>query len=118
MHPQIVRDGPGDCPICGMALEPVMPAAAVVPNPELGDFTRRLIVSAGLSVPLLVLAMGELVGLPFQRWLGAAFGGLELLIASPVVLWAAAPLWRRFVASVRNRSPNMWTLIGLGVASA
>ena len=118
MHPQIVRDGPGDCPICGMALEPVMPAAAAEPNPELGDFTRRLIVSAGLSVPLLVLSMGELVGLPFQRWLGAAFGWLELLIASPVVLWAAAPFWRRFVASVRNRSPNMWTLIGLGVAAA
>ena len=118
MHPQIVRDATGDCPICGMALEPVVPAAEPGPNPELSDFTRRLVVSAALSVPLLVLSMGELVGLPFQRWLGAALGWVELLIASPVVLWAAWPFWRRFAASLRNRSPNMWTLIGLGVAAA
>jgi Cu+-exporting ATPase len=118
MHPQIVQDGPGFCPICGMALEPVMASLDDGPNPELVDFTRRLIVSAALSVPILVLSMGELVGLNFQMWLGPWFGWIELLLASPVVLWAAWPFWQRFVASLRNRSPNMWTLIGLGVAAA
>ena len=89
------------------------------PNPELADFTRRLVVSAALSVPILVLAMGDMVGIPFHHWLGSvAFDWLQLLLATPVVLWAALPFFRRFVASLRNRSPNMWTLIGLGVGAA
>jgi len=118
MHPEIVQDGPGACPICGMALEPMVASLDDGPNPELVDFTRRLIVSAALSVPILVLSMGELVGLDFPRWLGPWFGWIELVLASPVVLWAAWPFFQRFWSSLRNRSPNMWTLIGLGVGAA
>jgi Cu+-exporting ATPase len=119
MHPQIVRDAPGDCPICGMALEPVMPTLDDKPNPELIDFTRRLWISAALSLPLLILGMGPMLGLPVRTWIGEPLAGyLELLLASPVVLWAALQFFRRFVASIRNRSANMWTLIGLGVGTA
>jgi len=119
MHPQIVQDGPGDCPICGMALEPTVASLEDGPNPELVDFTRRLIVSAALSAPILVLSMGEVVGLDFRKWLGAqALDWIELVLATPVVLWAALPFFRRFWASLVNRSPNMWTLIGLGVGAA
>ena len=119
MHPQIVQDGPGDCPICGMALEPMVASLEDGPNPELVDFTRRLIVSAALSAPILVLSMGEVVGLDFRGWLGAqVLNWIELVLATPVVLWAALPFFRRFWASLVNRSPNMWTLIGLGVGAA
>ena len=120
MHPQIVRDGPGDCPICGMALEPMMPVGADQgPNPELADFTRRFWVSAALSVPLLVLGMGAMVGLPIRAWIGEPLASwIELLLASPIVLWAAMPFYRRFWRSLLHRAPNMWTLIGLGVGAA
>ncbi len=119
MHPEIVRDAPGSCPICGMALEPMVATLDDAPNPELRDFTRRLIVSAALSVPILVLSMGDLVGLRFNDWLGAGVvRWIELVLATPVVLWAALPFFRRFWDSLRNRSPNMWTLIGLGVGAA
>jgi P-type Cu+ transporter len=119
MHPQIVRDGPGDCPICGMALEPMVASLDDGPNHELADFTRRLIVSAALSVPILLLAMGSAIGLPFRGWIGEQNAlWVELVLATPVVVWAAWPFFRRFIASVRNRSPNMWTLIGLGVGAA
>ncbi|MEQ1900522.1 MAG: heavy metal translocating P-type ATPase [Devosia sp.] len=119
MHPQIVRDVPGDCPICGMALEPTVVSLEDAPNPELVDFTRRLIVSAALSIPVLVLSMGEVVGLDFARWLGPRLLiWIQLVLATPVVLWAALPFFRRFWNSLRNRSPNMWTLIGLGVGAA
>jgi Cu+-exporting ATPase len=120
MHPEIIRDKPGDCPICGMALEPLMPAAAdEQPNPELADFTRRFWVSAALSVPLLAIGMGPMLGLPVRQWIGEPLAGyVELGLASPVVLWAALPFFRRFINSLRNRSPNMWTLIGLGVGVA
>ena len=119
MHPEIVKDGPGDCPICGMALEPMVASLDDAPNPELADFTRRLIVSAALSVPIVLLAMGSMIGLPFREWIGERNAlWAELVLATPVVLWAAWPFFRRFVASLRNRSPNMWTLIGLGVGAA
>jgi Cu+-exporting ATPase len=119
MHPEIVRDGPGDCPICGMALEPVMPTAEAGPNPELVDFTRRFWVSAVLSVPLLVIAMGPMLGLPVERLVDMRIlHWVELALATPVVLWAALPFFRRFLSSLRNRRPNMWTLIGLGVGAA
>jgi Cu+-exporting ATPase len=119
MHPEIVTDGPGDCPICGMALEPVVASLDDGPNPELEDFSRRLLVSAALSVPILLLAMGGMIGLPFRGWIGErAALWAELVLATPVVLWAAWPFFRRFAASLRNRSPNMWTLIGLGVGAA
>jgi len=120
MHPEIVRDAPGDCPICGMALEPMGAAAGDEgPNPELVDFMRRFWVSAALSVPLLVLTMGAMAGLPFRAWIGEAnVVWVELVLATPVVLWAAIPFFRRAWNSVLNRSPNMWTLIGLGVGAA
>ena len=120
MHPEIVRDGPGDCPICGMALEPMgVPTGEEGPNPELVDFTRRFWISAALSVPLLAIAMGPMLGLPFRDWIGEPQAAwLELILATPVVLWAALPFFRRGAASIANRSPNMWTLISIGVASA
>lgn len=120
MHPEIIRDKPGSCPICGMALEPMMPTGEEGPNPELVDFTRRFWVSAVLSIPLLVITMGPMVGLPFLRdWLGEqAAVWVELVLATPVVLWAALPFFERGWASIVNRSPNMWTLISLGVGAA
>lgn len=119
MHPEIVRDGPGDCPLCGMALEPMTPSLDDGPNPELVDFTRRFWVSAALSVPLLILTMGPMVGLPIRDWIGERTAiWLELLLATPVVLWAALPFFRRGWASIVNRSPNMWTLISIGVTTA
>ena len=119
MHPEIVKDGPGDCPICGMALEPMVASLEDGPNPELVDFTRRLWVSALLSVPILVLAMGGMVGLPVREWIGEPLSSwIELALATPVVLWAAFPFFRRAWNSLVNRSPNMWTLIGLGVGAA
>src|SRR5690606_21497110 len=114
MHPEIARDGPGDRPICGLALEPMVASLDDGPNPELVDFARRLWVSAGLAVPILVLAMGGMVGLPVREWIGEPLSSwLELILATRVVLWAAYPFFRRFWNSLRNRSPNMWTLIGL-----
>ncbi|MGB3540523.1 MAG: heavy metal translocating P-type ATPase, partial [Mesorhizobium sp.] len=121
MHPEIIRDKPGDCPICGMALEPMgVPTGEEGPNPELVDFSRRFWVSALLSVPLLLLTMGPMVGLPFLRtWLSEpAAVWVEFALATPVVLWAALPFFKRGWASILNRSPNMWTLISLGVGAA
>jgi Cu+-exporting ATPase len=120
MHPEIVRDAPGACPICGMALEPMgVPTGEEGPNPELVDFTRRLWVSAVLALPLFILAMAPMVGLPLRDWIGARLSvWIELLLATPVVLWAAAPFFERGWQSVVNRSPNMWTLISLGVGAA
>ncbi|WP_132959750.1 heavy metal translocating P-type ATPase [Rhizobium sp. BK251] len=120
MHPEVISDHPGDCPKCGMALEPMgVPPADEGPNPELIDFTRRLWVSAVLSVPLLALSMGPMLGLPLRETIGEPLATwIELLLATPVVLWAALPFFRRAWASVVNRSPNMWTLIGLGVGTA
>ncbi|WP_054006466.1 heavy metal translocating P-type ATPase [Cypionkella psychrotolerans] len=117
MHPEIVRDAPGACPICGMALEPMVPTDE--PSHELTDFTRRMWISAAAAVPLIVLTMGPMVGLPVRDWIGHQVAGyLESLLATPVVLWAAQPFFRRGWDSVVNRSPNMWTLISLGVAAA
>jgi Cu+-exporting ATPase len=120
MHPQIVRDGPGTCPICGMALEPRAAHAQEGPNPELVDMQRRFWACALLSAPLVLLGMAELVpGRPFEHLLGGRARGLvELVLATPVVLWGGWPFFVRFVESLRNRSPNMFTLIGLGVATA
>ena len=120
MHPEVVSDRPGDCPKCGMALEPMgIPPDDEGPNPELVDFTRRLWVSAILALPLLALGMGPMLGLPLREMIGEPQATyLELLLATPVVLWAALPFFRRAWASVVNRSPNMWTLIGLGVGTA
>ena len=120
MHPEIIRDKPGSCPICGMALEPMgVPTGDEGPNPELIDFTRRLWVSAALSLPLLFIAMGPMVGLPIREWLGERMAAwIELALATPVVLWAAIPFFHRGWESMVNRSPNMWTLISIGVGTA
>ncbi|MFY9329971.1 MAG: heavy metal translocating P-type ATPase [Georgfuchsia sp.] len=121
MHPEIVRNAPGDCPKCGMALEPMGVAAADAgPNPELVDFKRRFWIGAALTVPLLVLTMGPFIGLGFVRQaLGEqAAQWVELILGTPVVLWAGWPFFVRGVKSVINRSLNMFTLIGMGVGSA
>jgi Cu+-exporting ATPase len=117
MHPQIIRDAPGACPICGMALEPMLPSDE--PSEELTDFTRRMWISAAAAVPLIVLTMGELVALPVRDWIGHQVASyLEFALATPIILWAALPFFKRGWDSVVNRSPNMWTLISLGVAAA
>ncbi|TPI14753.1 heavy metal translocating P-type ATPase [Mesorhizobium sp. B4-1-3] len=120
MHPEIIRDKPGSCPICGMALEPMgVPTGDEGPNPELVDFTRRFWVSAVLSVPLLIVAMAPMLGLSFESLIdGRTKTWAELALASPVVLWAAFPFFHRGWDSILNRSPNMWTLISLGVGAA
>ncbi len=119
MDPEIVRDEPGSCPICGMALEPMVPSADEG-NPELDDFTRRFWVSLVFTVPVFVLAMGEMVpGNPLAgrlspRWLAIVQG----LLAAPVVLWCGAPFFARGWASIRTRNLNMFTLIALGTGAA
>lgn len=120
MHPEIVKDGPGSCPLCGMALEPMgIPTRDEGPNPELVDFTRRFWISALCSIPLLFITMGPMLGLPFRDWIGESRAiWLELVLATPVVLWAAIPFFERAWASLVNRSPNMWTLIAIGVGAA
>lgn len=106
MHPEIVRDAPGACPLCGMALEPMTPTDE--PSHELVDFTRRLWISVAAAVPLIVLTMGGMVGLPVRDWLGHQIAAyLEFLLATPIVLWAALPFFQRGWDSVINRSPNM-----------
>jgi P-type Cu+ transporter len=108
MHPEIIRDGPGSCPICGMALEP-LDAAAAEENPELADMTRRFWVSLVLTAPLLVIAMAELLpGHPL----------IQLALATPVVLWGGAPFFARGWRSLRTRRLNMFTLIALGTGAA
>ncbi|WP_425087054.1 heavy metal translocating P-type ATPase [Stappia sp.] len=117
MHPEIVRDEPGSCPICGMALEPMVPTDE--PSEELTDFTRRMWISSVAAVPLVILTMGETFGLPVRDWIGHQFSVyLEFVLATPIVLWAALPFFQRGVSSIVNRSPNMWTLISLGVGAA
>lgn len=115
MHPQVRQAMPGICPICGMALEPEMPGQEVDDNPELADFTRRFWWSLPLTLAVLVLAMfGHRSGLLSTE----ARTQLELLLSTPVVLWAGWPFFERGLHSIRNRNPNMWTLIGIGVAAA
>jgi P-type Cu+ transporter len=120
MHPQVVRDAPGACPICGMALEPRTAAAEEEANPELRDMTRRFWFAVVLSVPLLGIAMSDVLpGDPVGHRLSMSTRGtVELALATPVCLWAAWPFFVRAVFSVKNRSLNMFTLIGLGVGVA
>jgi P-type Cu+ transporter len=117
MHPEVVRDQPGSCPICGMALERMTPAAEEEPDDELIDMTRRFWMSAVLTVPLFVLAMSE----SFAAWMRVdpkTMGWLELVLATPVVLWGGWPFFVRGWQSIVNRHLNMFTLIALGVAVA
>jgi Cu+-exporting ATPase len=120
MHPEIVRDGPGSCPICGMALEPQTVSLDDAPNPELADMTRRFWIAGALSLPVVALAMGDMV-------LGMGLGGrvdvrwtnwLGLVLSTPVVLWGGWPFFERGWNSIVNRSPNMFTLIALGIGAA
>ena len=116
MHPEIVRDAPGACPICGMALEP-RTITVEESNPELDDMTRRLTVSAALTVPTLVLAMGDLLpGHPLRDLMASPwFNWWQAALATPVVLWGGWPFFVRGWQSLVNRSLNMFTLIALGV---
>jgi len=119
MHPEVVRPGPGDCPICGMALEPMTITATPIENPELVDMTRRFWVAAALSLPLLLLSMGGMFGLDVDRLVAmSARPWIELALATPVCLWAGWPFLVRAVRSVRTWNLNMFTLIGLGVVVA
>jgi Cu+-exporting ATPase len=116
MHPEIVQIGPGSCPICGMALEPIEVSAEIEADPEYDSMRRRFWVSASLSLPVLLLSMfGESFRLPLAP---AMRNWIELALATPVVLWGGWPFFERFWASLVNRSPNMFTLIGLGTGAA
>jgi Cu+-exporting ATPase len=116
MHPEIVRSEPGSCPICGMALEPRTVTAAQEENPELRDMTRRFWVGVVLTLPLLAIAMASMLWPhAFVQLLeGPRLPWLEFALASPVVLYCGLPFFQRFWTSLVNRSPNMFTLIGLG----
>jgi Cu+-exporting ATPase len=120
MHPEIVRDAPGSCPICGMALEPRTVAAGPEENLELRDMTRRFWISVALSAPLMAIAMAAMFwAMPLHGILaGAALPWLEFALATPVVLWGGWPFFQRFWTSLVNRSPNMFTLIGMGTGVA
>jgi len=120
MHPEIVRDAPGSCPKCGMALEPKVVAGAAEENPELRDMSRRFWVSVAFTIPIVILSMGDILpGQPISSLVSPRTRTLlELLLAIPVCTWAAWPFYVRAVASVKHRSLNMFTLIGLGVSVA
>ena len=119
MHPEIIQDEPGSCPKCGMALEPMTVTIEDEENPELVDMSRRFWVSAVISVPLVILAMGEFVGLSFE-WLASprVLSWIELLLATPVVLWGGWPFFVRGWQSVVTLNFNMFTLIALGTSVA
>jgi P-type Cu+ transporter len=118
MDPEVVQDHPGDCPVCGMALEPMTPSLDSGPHPEYVDFKRRLWITAPMAATVFLLEMGSHLGIPFADWLGHdAFVWIQCVLATGVV-WFTRMFFRRAWNSVRNRSPNMWTLIGLGTGAA
>lgn len=119
MDPEIVQEGPGDCPICGMALEPMMPTADAGPNPELVDFRRRLWIGGPLALAVLLLEMGGMLGLPWADWFGhETVRWLQFLLATPVVVWIAQPFFKRGWSSIVTGNLNMWTLIAIGTGAA
>jgi P-type Cu+ transporter len=120
MHPEVRQEGPGSCPKCGMALEPESPVLDDGENSELQDMTRRFWISLALSLPVLVMSMGEMVpALDLSQLLGhTVFGWLQFALATPVVLWAGWPFFERGWQSLVNRSLNMFSLIALGVGAA
>ena len=120
MHPEVVRDKPGPCPICGMALEPRTATQEEEANPELWDMSRRFWTSAVLTAPIFLLAMSEMIpGRPVQHALGGRLlTWIELALATPVVLWGGWPLLQRGWASLLKRSLNMFTLIAAGTGTA
>lgn len=122
MHPEIVQDGPGSCPKCGMALEPMEPTADELPDPELGQMMRRLWIGTALTLPIFAIAMAGLLPWPgLMHLLHANMGWLnwvQLVLATPVVLWCGWPFFERAWMSLVHRSPNMFTLIAMGVGAA
>lgn len=120
MHPEVVSDEPGSCPKCGMALEPRTITLEETESPELVDMRRRFWASLALTLPIMLIAMGDMVlpGSPVASAMGGSARWLELLLATPVVLWGGWPFLQRAVASVKNRHLNMFTLIGLGTSVA
>jgi len=118
MHPEVVSNRPGSCPKCGMALEPRTITLDEGPNPELVDMTRRLCVGALLGLPVFIIAMADMLpGNPLHEYAGP-LNWLQLVLATPVVFWCGWPFFERAWLSLRNVSPNMFTLIALGVGSA
>src|SRR4029079_4022005 len=115
MHPEVRQKGPGACPFCGMALEPAMVTLDEGPNPELVDMTRRFWMAAGLGLPVMLCAMAQMGGV--ARMGSPAADWVQLGLATPVVLWAGWPFFQRAWDSIVNRSPNMFTLIGVGVGA-
>ncbi|MGH6959865.1 MAG: HAD-IC family P-type ATPase, partial [Dongiaceae bacterium] len=120
MHPQIVQDHPGNCPICGMALEPRTVTVEAAPNPELIDMTRRFWIGAALTLPVLLLAMGpHLIGLPSHELISPRLSAwLQLALSTPVVLWGGWPFFARGWRSIVTGRLNMFTLIALGTGAA
>jgi Cu+-exporting ATPase len=120
MHPEVISDRPGACPRCGMALEPMMPTLSDAPNPELVDMTRRFKIGILLGAPVFLAAMGDMMtGGSVSQSIGMAqLNVLQMMLATPVVLWCGAPFFERMWQSLVQRSPNMFTLIGLGVGAA
>ena len=120
MHPEIIRPAPGSCPICGMALEPRTISAEPEDNPELRDMSRRFWIGVALTLPVFALAMLDmLAGHGQHGWFAPRVQAfVEMAFATPVVLWAGWPFFVRMWASFVNRSPNMFTLIGIGTATA
>jgi len=119
MHPQIRQPKPGSCPICGMTLELEKVSLDAAPNPELTDMTRRFWIAAALSIPLLIINMGAHVSNALHGFMmNPASAWLQLILATPVVLWCGWPFFERFWQSIKHKSPNMFTLIGLGVGVA
>ncbi|NOZ33341.1 MAG: heavy metal translocating P-type ATPase [Alphaproteobacteria bacterium] len=121
MDPEIIQEGPGTCPVCGMALEPMgIPAGDEGPNPELVDFTRRFWIGTVLTIPLLVLSMGPFIGFTFftDLWGKDVVLWLELLLGTPVILWVGWPFLARGVNSVKTWNLNMFTLIAMGISAA
>jgi Cu+-exporting ATPase len=118
MHPEIIRDAPGSCPICGMALEPRVVSLTDAPNPELADMTRRFRVGVLLGAPVFLITMADMSGAGLTTSFGGVVNWIGLALATPVVFWAGWPFFDRAWASITNRSPNMFTLIAMGVGSA
>src|SRR5919109_22803 len=120
MHPEMRQRGPGNCPICGMALEPRTVSAVEGPDPELVDMVRRLWIGLVLTLPLVAFVMGDMLpGQPLRHLIPSRLSAwLQLVLATPVVLWAGWPFFERGWASIVNRSLNMFTLIALGTGMA
>src|SRR5262249_18002936 len=120
MHPQIVQDHPGNCPICGMALEPRTVTAEPAPSAELADMTRRFWIGAALTVPVILLSMGpHLIGFPSHELIAPRLSAwLQFALSAPVVLWAGWPFFERGWRSIVTRRLNMFTLIALGTGAA